>query len=284
MPANGSPTVRRRQLGQDLARYREQAGLSREAVAEKLSYSVATISRIETGRTGVRAPMVRALLDLYNVNDPQVRAALEGLAREGGQRGWWSAYASVINPNYSTYIGFEDGATQIHDYAGIAIPGLLQTADYARAVILAGGPMLDDTEIDKRVDVRVTRQQRLGAGLKLWAIMDEAVIRRLVGGREVMRQQLEHLIEASKLKDVTLQIVPLDAGVYPGMAAMFTIMKFEDPVAAPDVVVAELPTGSLFIEADDAAWYTDAFDRLRALGLSPQSSVAMIEDAVKSLR
>lgn len=278
-PPAASPTVRRRQLGMALERYRRAAGLSREDVAGHIGVSEPTISRIEGGRTGVRLITVRALLDHYGVTDAPVRAEIEALTRQAAERGWWSAYASVIKPAYSTYIGFEEGAAQVDTYAALALPGLLQTADYARAVIRAGGPTLSADEIEQRVQVRAQRQTRLQAGLHLWAILDEAVIRRPVGGSDVMRAQLRHLVDVADLPGVTVQIVPLDAGAYPGMVGAFTILRFADSTAAPDVVSIEVPTGNVFIEAEDAAWYHRAFDGLRAQGLSPADSVRMIKSA-----
>ncbi len=279
-----SPTVRRRQLGMTLERYRKEAGLTREDVAAHIGANVATVSRIETGRTGVRLITVRALLDFYGVEDAAARAEIEALTRQAGERGWWSAYASVINAQYSTYIGFEAGAMQVDTYAGLVIPGLLQIADYARAVIHAGRPDLPADEVEQRVRVRVQRQERLNGGLKLWAVLDEAVLRRPIGGAEVMARQLERLAEASQIAGVTIQVVPLEAGAHPGMVGEFTIFRFGDPVSAPDVVCCEMPTGNLFIESEDAEWYYTAFDGLRAVGLSPRDSVRMIEDAAKALR
>jgi transcriptional regulator with XRE-family HTH domain len=280
-PPAASPTVRRRQLGMALERYRKAASLSRDDVAKHIGANQATVSRIEGGRTGVRLITVRALLDLYGIKDEAVRAEIEALTRQAGERGWWSAYASVIKPAYSTYIGFEEGATQVDTYAALALPGLLQTEDYARAVIRAGGPSLTSDEVEQRVQVRTQRQARLGHGLDLWAVLDEAVIRRVVGGAGLMREQLLRLAEASEIPGVTIQIVPLDAGAYPGMVGAFTILRFADSITAPDVVSIEVPTGNVFIEAEDAAWYHAAFNGLRAQGLSPAASVQMIEDAAR---
>jgi transcriptional regulator with XRE-family HTH domain len=281
-PSAGSPTVRRRQLGLALERFRRTAGRTREEVADHIGASEPTISRIESGRTGVRLVVVRALLDYYGVTDATTRAGIEALTRQAAERGWWSAYASVIKPAYSTYIGFEEGAAEVDTYAALAAPGLLQTADYARAVIRAGGPTLGADDIEQRVRVRLQRQARLRTGLQHWAILDEAVIRRLVGGPDVMREQLAHLAEVADQPGVTVQVLPLSAGAYPGMVANFTILRFPDATAALDVVSIELPTGNVFMEAEDAAWYHRAFDGLRAQGLSPADSVSLIRAAATS--
>jgi transcriptional regulator with XRE-family HTH domain len=284
--ASASPTVRRRQLGRELKRLREEAGKTREDAARHLDMSVPAISRYEVGSGGIRAKAVLELLDLYGVTDEDLRQQLADLARQGRVRGWWSAYASVIGYGYSTFIGFEEAAVEILDYGTLIVPGLLQTEGYARAVIGAGLPKtLSEAEVERRVQVRIERQSRLAAGLQLWAIIDESVIRRHVGGRDVMRAQLEHLVKFADSPNVTIQVLPYEAGAYPGMLGAFTILSFEDPLTSPDVVYIEgVNGGDQFLEAIDTRPYSLQFNGLRAVGLDPATSAKMIAAAARDLR
>ena len=281
-----SPTVRRRQLGRELKRIREAAGRTREDAARHLDMSVPAIGRYESGAGGIRAKAVLELLDLYEVTDEDLRQQLAALAREGRVRGWWSAYASVIGYGYSTFIGFEEAAVEISDYESLIVPGLLQTEDYARAVIRTGLPAsLPEGKVEQRVQVRMERQSRLKAGLQLWAVIDESVIRRVVGGRDVMRAQLERLVEISEsLPNVTLQVLPFAAGAYPGMVGAFIILAFDDPLTSPDIVYVEGATGDQFLEGADARPYSLQFNGLRAVGLDPAASARMIAEAARDLR
>ncbi|MGC9666907.1 helix-turn-helix domain-containing protein [Planosporangium sp. 12N6] len=279
--ADGS-TVKRRRLGMRLREIREAAGKTRDEAAAHLEVTAQTISRFELGRGGIRAKTVRELLDLYSVKpDDPIRVDLEQMAREGRTRSWWSTYASVIDSGYATFIGFEDSAAEVLTHAALVVPGLLQTEDYARAVIRAARPDLPTVQLDRRVQVRMERQGRLAAGLRFWAILDEAVVRRVVGGPAVMRPQLERLIEAAQLSNVTIQVLPFAAGGHAGMLGAFTILSFEDD---PDVVYIEGATGDQFLEGDAARPYTLHFNGLRAAGLHPDESIRLIEEAAKALR
>jgi transcriptional regulator with XRE-family HTH domain len=283
--APASPTIRRRQLGRELKRLREDAGKAREDAARHLDMSVPAISRYELGSGGIRAKAVLELLDLYGVTDERLRQQLADLAREGRVRGWWSAYASVIGYGYSTFIGFEEAAVEVLDYESLIVPGLLQTEDYARVVIRAGLPRaLSEAEVEQRVQVRMERQGRLASGLQLWVVIDESVIRRTVGGRDVMRAQLEHLVKVAESPNVTIQVLPFEGGAYPGMLGAFIILAFDDPLASPDIVYVEGATGDQFLEGADARPYSLQFNGLRAVGLDPAASVKMIADAARALR
>jgi transcriptional regulator with XRE-family HTH domain len=273
-------------LGRELKRFREGAGKTREDAARHLEVSVPAIARYESGAGGIRPKAVLELLDLYGVSERDLREQLTALAREGRVRGWWSAYASVIAYGYSTFIGFEEAAVEISDYESLAVPGLLQTEGYARAVIRAGLPMsLPEEKVEQRVRVRMARQSRLAHGARLWAIIDESVIRRVVGGRDVMRAQLEHLVNiADTAPNVTLQVLPFEAGAYPGMLGAFIILTFDDPVTSPDIVYIEGATADQFLEGADARPYSLQFNGLRAVGLDPAASARMIGQAARDLR
>src|SRR3989440_726380 len=228
-----SPTVRRRRLGLELRRLREAAGVTIDTVAERLECSSSKISRIETGHTGATPRDVRDMLEVYGVSG----AATEGLvqvAREARQKGWWHLYGTVLT---SAYVGLEAAASEIHAYEGQVVPGLLQTDNYAREMILKGRPDITQAELDRRVHVRMARQSLLTQDdpLRLWVVLDEAVFHRTVGGPTVMRRQLDHLAMVAELPNVTLQVLPFAAGAHAGMDGSFAILGYEDP-ADPDVV------------------------------------------------
>ncbi|GAA1802146.1 helix-turn-helix transcriptional regulator [Planosporangium flavigriseum] len=279
--ADGS-TVKRRRLGMRLRELRDAAGKTRDEAAAYMEVTAQTISRFELGRGGIRAKTVRELLDFYGVKpDDPIRADLEQMAREGRTRGWWSAYASVIDSGYATFIGFEDSAVEVLTHGALVVPGLLQTENYARSVIHSGRPDLPAAQVDRRVEVRMERQGRLAEGLRFWAILDEAVIRRVVGGPAVMRAQLERLVEAARLPNVTVQVLPFAAGGHAGMLGAFTILSF---ASDPEVVYVEGATADQFLEGDSARPYTLHFNGLRAAGLHPDESIRLIEEAARVLR
>lgn len=278
-----SPTVRRRRLGMELRRLREGAGLGIEAAAEHLNCSLAKISRMETGRANVVYPRdVRDLLDLYNVTDQQAREALLTIARESRQKGWWESYSDVLFRWFETYVGLEAAASSIRTYEASVVPGLLQTEDYARAVLEGGlGP---PSEVDGLLKLRLARQEILRSDdpPRLWAILDEAVLRRNVGGADVMRAQLGHLVEAAGRWNVTLQVHPFAAGAKAGTPGPFVLLGFPDSSSGeepgdPDIVYLDHLTGSLYLEKPaDIRQYAFAFNSLQAAALTPDDSVAMI--------
>lgn len=284
MTAVGSPTVRRRRLGLELRRLREAGGHAIEHVAEHMECSRAKISRIETGQVGVKAPELGAMLDLYQV-PTGAREALFTLARESRQRGWWSSYADVTDLGVGSFIGLEAAASSIRTFEQYLLPGLLQIEEYAWALISAAHPTADADEIARRVAVRMTRQERLVGPdpLNLWAVVDEAALRRRVGSPGVMRMQLERLAEAVTAPNVTLQVLPLSAGAHAGVDGSLLLMSFPEPTD-PDLAYVEGYMGSVFLEkADDLARCTLVFDLLRATALSPADSVTMIMSATKDL-
>ena len=276
MSARRSPTVRRRRLGMELRRLREEADYTLERVAERLECSDSKISRIETGQVGATPRDVRDMLELYGVNGEQ-RDELMQLAREGRQRGWWNTFDDQV---IRTLIGFEAAATSVHIYEAMVVPGLLQTVDYAHAVIRAVRPGLRPEEIERRVEVRTARQRDLTEAdpPTLWVIIDEAALRRPVGGPAVMREQLQRLIEAGRWPTVTLQVLPLDAAEHAGMDGSFTIYEFSEP-DGPAVVYLENATSDLYLEtAEELRRYTLLFDHLRAAAMKPKDSSEFLSD------
>jgi transcriptional regulator with XRE-family HTH domain len=259
----------------ELRRLRETAGLTIDQVAEALRFSNSKISRIETGRISATPADVRAMAELYRVSD-QERDALVRIAREAREKGWWQAYGDV--PIVPAYTGMEVAAASIRIYGALIVPSLLQTLQYARAVIRAVFPELHSEEVERRVELRMARQTLLAQDdpLRVWAILDEAALRRLMGGREVMREQLDHLIEAAALSTVTLQVLPFKAGGHAGIDGAFTILGYPEP-ADPDIVYLEHAAGDLYLEsADEIQRYALLFDHLRASALSPEESTRFL--------
>ena len=270
MPAHSSPTVKRRRLAAELRGYRDRAGLTIEEVAQRLEWSTAKISRIENARVSVLPRDVKFLLGVYGAEENgEEWETLLALARESRQKGWWYGYGDAIPEGFETYVGLEADATTLRTYESEYVTGLLQTEDYARAVMRATMLTASDEEIDRHVAVRMVRQERLtGSGApEIWAVVSEAVIRRLVGGGPVMRAQLSHLIEASKQPNITLQVLPFSVGAHAGMDGAFMILGFPAP-ADPDVTYVHYYTGTLYLEKpEDLARYTQMFDHLRAAAL-----------------
>lgn len=269
------PTMRRRMLGAELRKIRERQAVTAEATAEVMGWHPSKISRIESGRSGLRTHEVDALLDFYVVQDPDTRAALEILAREGKRRVWWQPYNDVLTPRYLDYISFEAEASAARNFQTVLVPGLLQTPDYARAVIRALKPERPADEVNALVDVRLARQNAAlsrEAPLALWAILDESILHREVGGRVTTAKQLMRLAEAADEPNVTLQVLPFGAGAHAGMLGPFVILKFPAQ-SALDVVYAEGLASSVYLERDaDRAAYSATFDRLRAAALDVDPS------------
>jgi transcriptional regulator with XRE-family HTH domain len=269
-----SPTFPRFQLGKQLRGLREQAELTTEDVANHVDCSASTISRIEGGKVGVRRGALLQLLELYRVIDEEHRETLLALAKQGKQRGWFARYGD-LPATYSRFIGLESAAVEMRDYEGLVVPGLLQTEEYARGLVLAD-PSVDHEAIDTRVRVRMERQalRTQPEPLTFIAILDESVIRREIGGADVMRSQRKRLIEMSDLRNVTIQILPFSGGAYAGMAGSFAILEFRD---TPSVVYVENLTGDIYQESDDVRRYHVVFENLRAAALSPLESTRFIE-------
>jgi transcriptional regulator with XRE-family HTH domain len=282
MAAEHSPTVRRRRLALELRRLREAARLTCEEVAEHLECSTSKVSRIETGRVSVSPRDVRDMLDLYGVSAQQ-GASLVQLARDSRQKGWWHAYSDTIQPLFATYIGLESAASEIRIYEVTLIPGLLQTEEYARTVIAAGTVGGDHDGTERNVALLMARQPLLSGDdpPRLWAVLDEAALRRTVGGAGLMRLQLDHLLDLARLPNVAIQVIPFGAGAHPAMGRPFVILAFPER-ADPDVVYLEDLTSALYVEdVDEVDRYNMFFNHLRATALSFEDSAARIMSVIK---
>ena len=280
----GSPTVRRRRLARELRQLREERGLTIGEVGHATDISPATVQRYETERGAVKVNYVRALLDLYDTSD-KLRETLVDIARNSRQKGWWAAYGDVIRPDFEEYVGLEAEATSLRVYDANLINGLLQTPEYARALLTAVRPTDSPANIDRLVDLRMQRQALLDRRprFSLWAIVDEAVLRRPVGGPDVMCDQLRHLVKATELPNVTLQVMPFHGGAHTGLNGPFSVLEFPRR-GDPDVVYIDGPAGNLYVEnAPDIDWFTLVFDHLRADAMAPDRSAEFIEAAVREL-
>ncbi|MFD6415554.1 helix-turn-helix domain-containing protein [Streptomyces sp. NPDC060194] len=260
---NGS-LVRRILLGSQLRRLRESRGITRESAGYSIRASESKISRMELGRVSFKSRDVEDLLTLYGVTDPADRGALLSLAKEANVAGWWHSYSDVLPGWFQTYIGLEGAAESIRSYEVQFIPGLLQTADYAHAVVTRGAPNLGAAEVERRVALRLERQKILVSerAPHLTCVLDEAALRRPYGDRDVMRGQLQHLIEISERANVTLQVVPFSFGGHAGEGGAFTLLGFPESDLS-DVVFLEQLTGALYIDKhEEVALYDRAMARL----------------------
>ncbi|GAA1255474.1 helix-turn-helix transcriptional regulator [Sphaerisporangium rubeum] len=260
----GSSTVLRILLGSQLRRLREKHGITLEAAGHSIRASHSKISRMELGRVGFRVRDIRDLLTLYGVVDETERQALLSLVEQANRPGWWHNYDDVLPNWFEAYIGLEEAATRIRAYEVQFVPGLLQTADYTRAVVKLGHPEGTEEEIQRRVDLRMARQKLLHRANPphLWAVVDEAALRRPLGGRDVMRAQLEHLIEMIALPNVTLQVMPFSAGGHAAAGGPFSILRFSER-DLPDIVYLEQLTSAIYLDKrDDLDRYQAVMERL----------------------
>lgn len=272
------PTVRRRRLGSELKRMRESRGLKLSDVAASTPMNEVKVSRVENATVGVKTVDLDALLDLYDVEDGAMRDALHNLSREGKRRGWWHTYRDAISPAYADLISLEADAKNFRTFATSLVPGLLQTAAYARTTIRAVGMTSPDERVDALVEVRIQRQAVLTRPepLELWAVIHEAALRPSVMGATVMRDQLQRLLELSELPHVSIQVLPLDAAPNPGMLGPFTVIGFPD-TADLDVGMVETLTSTLYVEDPaEVSIYGAAFERLRAAALPFDKSADLI--------
>ncbi|MFE9694043.1 helix-turn-helix domain-containing protein [Micromonospora sp. NPDC005806] len=270
-PATG-PTVLRMLLGSQLRRLREGAGVTREAAGWEIRSSESKISRMELGRVGFKERDVADLLTLYGVTAPEERDALLKLARDANSPGWWHRYGDVLPGWFQSYLGLEAAAVLVRTYEVQFVPGLLQTPDYARAVILLGHRGAAPEEIDRRVSLRMERQELLRRSNppQVWAVLDEAALRRPIGGPEVMRGQLDALIEATEAPHVQLQVVPFAAGGHAAASGAFSILRFGDG-DLPDIVYIEQLTSAIYLDKrDDLDYYALAMERLCVEAAPPE--------------
>ena len=281
----GGPTVRRLLVGAQLRRLRTDSGISREQAGAAIRASEWKIHRLENGQVGFKDRDVVDLLRLYEVTDPGEVASFLVLAREANAPGWWHQYGDLLPPWFRAYVDLEAAAALIRTYEGQFVPGLLQTEDYLRAVV--GGAHLEDSpeEAERRVALRLGRQTMLeqpGAP-RLWAVVDEAALRRPVGGREVMRAQLERLAEATELPNVTLQVLPLEAGAHPAMVGAFSILRFADQ-ELPDVVYLEHLTNAAYLDKrDEVEKYLDVMETICVSSEPPAKTAAFLDKLLNEL-
>ena len=245
----GGPTVLRILLGARLRRLREARGLSAATAGHAIRATPSKISRMESGKVGFKQRDVDDLLTLYGVADPSERATTLSLAQEANKQDWWHRYSDVLPNWFEVYISLEEAASLIRTYEVQFVPGLLQVEAYSRAVVTLGFPEVDDGELEQRVALRMTRQDGLsGANApRLWAVMDEAVLHRPLGGRDAMRRQLRHLIDVCDLPNVTIQLLPFATGGHAAAGGAFTILRFAEP-ALPDVVYLEQLNSALYLD------------------------------------
>jgi transcriptional regulator with XRE-family HTH domain len=274
----GGPTVLRRLLGAQLRRLRERQGITREEAGYAIRASGSKMSRLELGRVGFKERDVADLLTLYGVTDDTDRDTLLALAQDANSPGWWHRYGDVLPGWFETYVGLEEAAALIRTYEVQFIPGLLQTEEYARAVISLGNSASPSEEIEQRISLRITRQNLLtrGDAPRLWAVVDEAALRRPIGGRDVMRGQIERLIEATKLPGVILQVLPFRVGGHTAEAGAFTILRFPES-DLPDVVYVEQLTSALYLDRrDDVDSYMEAMERLCVVSAPPDDTAEIL--------
>ena len=272
-----SPTVRRKRLSIELRRLREQAGLTCEDVGQRLECSGTRISRMETGRISARPGDVRELLEIYGVTGAEADSLVQ-LARDARRKGWWHSYGRALPTWFEAYIGMESEAARLRDFQPLVVPGLLQTEGYARAVLRAAPYAGRSEDIDRQVALRIQRQAILGHASPpvLWVVLSESVLRVVVGGGAVMRDQLRRLADTAALPNVTLQVLPFSTAAHVQAISPFTMLEFPDP-ADPAVVYTEHLTGSLFVEnEDEIRRYRVVFDHLCAEALGTGQSVDLI--------
>ena len=283
-PGSG-PTVLRILLGTQLRRLREAKGVTRDDAGYAIRASGSKISRMELGRVSFKERDVADLLDLYGVDEEETKA-LVALAKQANSPGWWHKYGDVLPDWFQVYVGLEEAASLIRLYEVQFVPGLLQTADYARAVIRLGRPSATVDEVEQRLGLRLTRQEMLTKpdGPRLWAVIDEAALRRPIGGREVMRAQLLRLIEAAREPNITLQVVSFRSGGHAAEAGAFTIMRFPE-VDLPDVVYLEQLTSALYLDKrEDVEKYTEVMERLSVEGESPERTIDIVSGMLEEAR
>ncbi|MET9802596.1 helix-turn-helix transcriptional regulator [Streptomyces sp. NPDC006368] len=281
MASNVNPTVRRRRLGQELRRLRELKGMTAEEVAERLLVSQSKISRLENGRRSISQRDVRDLCGVYEVDDHRIVDSLMQMAKDSRQQGWWHAFGDIP---YSVYIGLETDAASLRVYEPQVVPGLLQTRRYAEALISGALPESSPSDVEKRVNVRARRQERIRDAeqpLRLWAVIDEAALRRVVGDKQLMIEQLEHLVEQSQQPHVTVQVLPFEMGAHPGISGHYAILEFPD-AADSSVVYIEGVTSDLYLEkANDVQRYSVMYEHLRAQALNVEQTRQFIGEVMK---
>ncbi|TDD44621.1 XRE family transcriptional regulator [Kribbella antibiotica] len=272
-------------LGGQLRRMREVAGISRADAGWQIRASESKVSRMELGRVGFKERDVNDLLDLYGMQDDKERFRLMELARAANNPGWWSRYGDVMPSWFTNYVGLEVAATLIRTYEVMFVPGLLQTEEYARAVVQLGKSYLPDDEVAQRVALRVTRQQILtrGTPARLWVVLDEAALHRPVGGVEVLRAQIEHLMTCARQSNITLQIMPFSSVGYPGAGGAFSILRFPDG-DLPDIVYIENAASALYLDKlEEVDEYAAIMEGLTIAAAPVSATEGLLKEALARL-
>ncbi|MFF4799045.1 DUF5753 domain-containing protein [Streptomyces sp. NPDC001351] len=282
-PRRGGPTVQRIMLGTRLRRLRESLDISRDTAAAAIRASDAKLCRMELGRVGFKQRDIADLLTLYGVQDPDVRQEFLDSVRRANEPGWWRAYGDAYPSWFEQHLGLEEAASLIRTYEVQFIPGLLQTPEYAEAVIRLGHPITSPDTIARRVELRMTRQELLSRpdAPRLWVVVDEAALRRPLGGAEVMRAQLQHLIEAASWPNVTLQVLPFHVGGHAAAGGPITVLRFPVP-DLPDVVYLEQLSSALYLDKpEELDHYLAVMDRLSLVASPAVDSVPFLEQVLK---
>ncbi|HSZ43083.1 MAG TPA: helix-turn-helix transcriptional regulator [Trebonia sp.] len=281
----GGPTVLRILLGAHLRRMRERAGISREDAGYHIRASGSKISRMELGRVSFKERDVTDLLSFYGVTDGEERDSLIQLTREANATPWWQKYQDAAPDWFGLFVGLEEAAQLIRIYEVQFVPGLLQTEEYARAVVTQGAPGLEPDEVDRRVALRLGRQKLLNRDNppRLWAIVDEAALRRPMGGRDVLAAQIERLMDAVSEPNITLQVMPFKYGGHAAEGGAFQILRFPD-ADLPDMVYMEYLTGALYIEKpEEVERYAAVMERLSVAGTSPERTREILAGLLKEI-
>ncbi len=283
--ADSGPTVLRILLGTQLRRLRIAADITREAAGDEIRGSHAKISRMELGQVGFKRRDVADLLTLYGVSDEAEREAFFTLMAQANARGWWHSFADLVPGWFEVYVGLEEAASVIRSYDALFIPDLLQTEDYARAVVRLGHPLAGPEEVERRVSLRMSRARLLRRSQppRMWAVIDEAALRRPLGGREVTRGQLEHLLKVSRLPHVTVQVASFERGAPSAAGGPFTILRFTEP-DLPDIVYLEQLTSATYLDKrEDLETYTKVMDQQCVAALSATATTRFLTDMLKAL-
>lgn len=274
-----SPVVQRRRLRTELRKARQDSGQTQDQVALAMDWSLSKVIRIEAGSVGISTNDLKVLLRHYKIVDPARTEELIALARAARERSWWSMYRDVAPPGLLQLIGYESAASIRRNFEPLLVPGLLQTEEYARAVIRGLDDQAPAERVDTRVEIRMRRQELVDRANPplLFFILDEAVVRRVVGSKGIMRRQIRRLIELADRPNVTIEVVPFGAGVHPGLKGSFVVLEFPD-AADDDVLYLESPSGDLISRdvPEEVLTYREVFEHLRSLSLGPSDSMTYL--------
>jgi transcriptional regulator with XRE-family HTH domain len=283
LEAVSGPTVLRMLVGSQLRELREAAGISPDQAGYEIRGSRSKISRLEHGRVSFKERDVEDLLTLYGVTDTDRRAHMVALARQANNQGWWAKYDDVLPDWFETYVGLEQATSLIRGYELQFVPGLFQTEDYARAVTILGHRAAPAEEIERRVSLRLKRQQLLAGPVpRVWSVIDESALRRPLGGRDTMRAQLRHLLEVAELPQVTLQLMPFERGGHSAAGGSFAILRFAE-ADLPDIVYIEQLTGALYLDRrEEIDHYREVMNSLSAEAETPADSERLLKRIIRA--